>query len=410
MATSLTAPSRVALLDPSGFSLPYDEALAAGLGEQGCDVTIIGAGDEGDPGSSAKHVAHFYAPSRWPGLRALTGSGKQALKGLCHGIDMIRLDGLLDRLDAEILHCQWLPLPVLDHQAVRWLRRKRPVVLTMHDSNPYNGAGSWLMRAGHLELPRAVDAVIVHTAAARERLLASGVPAERVHRLAHGLLNQPAVAPAPQSRPEGAPVVLLQFGKIKPYKGVDVLLEALALLSPDQRAKFEVQIVGKPYMDTAGFADFVASKRLAEIVRFRFEFVEDEELLRLMAMADAIVLPYREIDASGVAMTAIAQGKPILGTTIDGFRELFADGGGARLVAPGSAEALAQVLREWVEAPEQLERLGWEMEQRRASIPSWGEIGRRTIDVYTQAQAQWLDRAAVAGSPQRRSAGSRTSA
>lgn len=409
MATSLTAPSRIALLDPSGFSLPYDEALAAGLVEQGCDVTIIGSGDEGDAGSPAKHVAHFYAPSRRPGLRALTGASRQTLKGLSHGIDMIRLDGLLDRLGAEILHCQWLPLPVLDHQAVRWLRRKRPVILTIHDSNPYNGGGNWLMRAGLLELPRAVDAVIVHTASARERLLERGARASRLYQVPHGLLNQPAVAPAPRRRAEDAPIVLLQFGKIKYYKGVDVLLEALALLSPDQRAKFEVQIVGKPYMDTAGLEDFVASRGLAEIVRFLFEFVEDEELLRLMAMADAIVLPYREIDASGVAMTAIAQAKPILGTTIDGFRELFADGGGARLVAPGSAEALAQVLREWAEAPEQLERLAREMEQRRALIPSWGEIGRRTIDVYTQAQAQWLDRAAVACSAHRRSAGSRTS-
>ena len=170
------------------------------------------------------------------------------------------------------------------------------------------------------------------------------------------------------------------------------------MLSPDQRAKFEVQIVGKPYMDTAGFESFVAAQGLADVVRFRFEFVDDEELRRLMAMADAIVLPYREIDASGVAMTAIAQGKPILASAIDGFRELVGEEGGARLVTPGSAEALAQVLREWATAPEQLERLAAEMERRRAVIPSWSEIGRRTIDVYARAHARWLDRAMVPGS------------
>jgi glycosyltransferase involved in cell wall biosynthesis len=408
MASQSTSPVRIALLDPSGFSLPYDEALAAGLHEQGCDVTIIGTGGERDPRSPASSVSHFYAACEWPGLRALTGPARQAVKGLCHGIDMIRLDGLLERFRIDILHCQWLPLPVLDHQAVRWLRRKRPVVLTMHDSNPYNGAGSWLMRAGHLALPRAVDAVIVHTAAARERLVANGVEAERLHQLPHGLLNQPVQAPAPRPRSETAPLVLLQFGKIKPYKGVDVLLEALALLSPDQRVRFKVQIVGKPYMDTGGFESFVASRGLAEIVHFRFEFVDDDELRRLMARADAIVLPYREIDASGVAMTAIAQGKPILGTTIDGFRELFGEGGGARLVAPGSAEALADVLRDWAAAPERLQRLAEEMADRRALIPSWGEIGRRTLDVYAEARAGWLDRAAVPRAPSVPVGGGRT--
>ncbi|MGZ8370177.1 MAG: glycosyltransferase, partial [Caulobacteraceae bacterium] len=205
-----------------------------------------------------------------------------------------------------------------------------------------------------------------------------------------------------------APLVLLQFGKIKPYKGVDVLLEALALLSPDQRMRFKVQIVGKPYMDTGGFESFVASRGLAEIVHFRFEFVDDDELRRLMARADAIVLPYREIDASGVAMTAIAQGKPILGTTIDGFRELFGEGGGARLVAPGSAEALVEVLRDWATAPEHLQRLAEEMADRRASIPSWGEIGRRTLDVYVEARAGWLDRAAVPRAPSVPVGGGRT--
>jgi glycosyltransferase involved in cell wall biosynthesis len=250
------------------------------------------------------------------------------------------------------------------------------------------------MRAGHLDLPNTVDAVIVHTVAARDRLVAHGVKAARLHQLPHGLLNQPAEAPALQPRPKGDRLTLLQFGKVKPYKGVDVFLEALALLSPDQRAQFHVQIVGKPYMDTGGFESFVASRGLSDIVHFRFEFVDDDELVRLMASADAIILPYREIDASGVAMTAIAQGTPILGTTIDGFREVFGEGGGARLVAPGSAEALAEVLREWAMTPEHLLRLTREMEWRRALIPSWGEIGERTLDVYAEARSGWLKRAA----------------
>lgn len=110
----------------------------------------------------------------------------------------------------------------------------------------------------------------------------------------------------------------------------------------------------------------------------------------LFAEADAIVLPYREIDASGVAMSAIARGLPVLATAIDGFRELFEVGGGARLVPPVDANALAKVITDWITHPQQLCALAGAMRLKRASIPSWDEIARQHIGVYGEAHTRWL--------------------
>ena len=134
----------------------------------------------------------------------------------------------------------------------------------------------------------------------------------------------------------------MQFGKIKPYKGVDLLLEALTLVPGDLRERLDVRIVGKPYMDTGGLEQFIHAHGLARCVTLRFEFVSEGEEERLFAKADAIVLPYRDIDASGVAMSAIARGVPVLATAIPGFRELFEGEVGARLVPPGDASGVGE--------------------------------------------------------------------
>jgi glycosyltransferase involved in cell wall biosynthesis len=263
-----------------------------------------------------------------------------------------------------------------------------PLVLTLHDSKPYNGAGSALMRAGYPGLVHEVDAVIVHTREAAHRLVATGLEADRIHHVPHGLINTPAATSGRALR-AGSQLVLLQFGKIKPYKGVDVLLEALALVPTALRGRLEVRIVGKPYLDTAPLERFVAENGLQDAVRFQFEFVDQVELDRLLGETDAILLPYREIDASGVAMTAIARGLPVLASAIEGFEELFEDGRGACLVPPGRPDKLAEVLRAWAAAPEKLDALACAMRQRRAAVPTWDEIAGRTLAVYAQARARW---------------------
>ncbi|MGE5779907.1 MAG: glycosyltransferase family 4 protein [Hyphomicrobiales bacterium] len=380
-------PRRIALLDPGDFTPPYDVALARGLIAQGCELTLIGQAGNRDAIPAAFRREHFYGRLVHPLFRQLPRPAARFAKGVCHGIDMVRLGRILDAFRAEILHCQWSPLPVVDRAAFRWFRRRMPLVLTLHDSKPYNGAGSALMRAGYPGLVHEVDAVIVHTTDAARRVVATGLESGRIHHVPHGLINTAATS-GRVSR-AGSRLVLLQFGKIKPYKGVDVLLEALALVPPALRARLDVRIVGKPYLDTAPLERIVATNGLQDTVRFRFEFVDQIELDRLLGETDAILLPYREIDASGVAMTAIARGLPVLASAIEGFEELFEGGQGARLVPPGRPDKLADVLRAWAAAPEMLDSLAIAMRQRRAAVPSWDEIARRTLAVYAQARARW---------------------
>src|SRR5207302_9260783 len=114
-------------------------------------------------------------------------AGARMVKGASHPFSMIRLIRWLAAVDTQIAHFQWSPVPAIDHWFIRLLRLRVPVVLTLHDSNPYQGAASWLMRQGYLDLLRSVDAIVVHTQQAQRRVAEMGINPTVIYRIPHGL-------------------------------------------------------------------------------------------------------------------------------------------------------------------------------------------------------------------------------
>ncbi len=375
---------RVALVDPSEFTPPYDTALAEGLAAAGHRVAVIGQHGGGLAASVAlEHVGHFYGLLDTDLGRRLPPAACRAAKGMLHAADLTRLPALLRRLAVDVIHIQWAPLPAIDQLFLNALRRVAPVVLTVHDTLPYNGAAPWLMAAGMGRLSRSVDAVICHTEQGRHRLLRQGVSAAQLFVVPHGLLGpkMDACSSAPGER-----IRLLQFGKIKPYKGVDVLIEAVGRLTREEQARLDVHVAGKPYLDKEALEALVRAHDLSDCVRFDFDFIDDRMMELLFARADALVFPYRDIEASGVLMQAVAAGKPVLASRIGVFGELLEDGREGLLVPPGDPDALAGALRQLVAAPTQLATMCKAMGALCDSLPDWPEIGRQTTQAYAVAQ------------------------
>ena len=380
------------MLDPGDFTPAYDAALCQGLAAAGHEVRLFGMAGTPASENGAKRQDWFYRGLRSPWLQGVPDGLRRAIKGGHHVIDCARLlrRGLSD-FPADLVHVQWLPLPMADGIFLALQRARTPIVLTVHDSNPFNGAIAGPMRWGLGGAIRCADAVIVHTRQAVQRLEAKGVPAERLHLMPHGLLHAPPSAMPAEHAKDGL-LRLLQFGKIRPYKGLDVLLASLASLREAERARVRLHVVGRPYMDMAPVMDFVRQHDLARTVEFRLDYVADAEIGHLFAATDAAVFPYREIDASGAAMSAMAHGVPVLATAIGGFAELFEDGREARLVPPDRPDRIAAVLRAWLNGADELPRLRNGMIRRRGEILSWLQIAGRTLEIYDQAWGAWLVR------------------
>ncbi len=377
---------RVALVDPGDFTPPYDEALARGLAEIGCRVRLWGMSGRPPADPAIAKVRHFYSLGNGRLGRALPEALVSLVKGLEHGPQLAAMARSLEREGIHVLHIQWAPLPLLDRRLVeRFTRRGVPVVFTVHDSRPYNGTRGGPVVWGLDRFLASVDALIVHTAEARERMLAAGHAPERVHHVPSGPIDLGTATP-PRPITHDRPLELLMFGAIKPYKGVDILLAALARLQPRQRARLRVTIAGRVFMDLTPMRELIAREGLAETVELRPGYVADAEVARLVARADALLLPYRLIDASGVAMGAIAAGRPVVASAIPSFAELFGGGRGGILFPPEDVEALARLLADLAERPEQLVPLARAMAELRRAVPSWDEIARRTVAVYAAAR------------------------
>jgi glycosyltransferase involved in cell wall biosynthesis len=186
-------------------------------------------------------------------------------------------------------------------------------------------------------LMRSADAVIVHTEAERVALRRL---TDRPAAVAALPPHLPATARSPVG-PDGPPRRrLLFFGKVRPYKGVDVLLRALTLV-PD----VELRIVGEFYEDRARLDALVDDLGLGERVQVTPDYLPAERIPELFAGFDALVLPYRTATASQLVALAHWHGLPVVATRVGNFPETVRDGVDGLLCAPDDVLDLARALR-----------------------------------------------------------------
>jgi glycosyltransferase involved in cell wall biosynthesis len=362
---------RVHVVDPSAYTPPYDHALCSALGDAGADVSLYTSrfAYAAVPAAERyRRVELFYrAGGLLPGSSSSAQRARRALKLAEHVPDMLRYRRAARR--ADVVHFQWLSVQQLDG---RLLPRDRPLVLTAHDVLPREPRPG--QRDAQRRLYERFDAVVAHSAHGRRRLIEElGVDAERVHVIPHGAFAHLADAPAaPPPFKTEKPVVLL-FGLMRPYKGIDVLLDAWRGIE-----HAELWIAGMPRMDISALQAAAPAN-----VRFVPRFITDAELPPYFRRADLIVLPYREIEQSGVLFTALAFGKPLLLSDVGGFGELGA-AGAAHVVPPGDAPALRGALLELLDDPAKLAALATRSRELAAGEYAWDAIARRTLALYEQ--------------------------
>jgi glycosyltransferase involved in cell wall biosynthesis len=361
---------RVTIADPPAFTPPYDHALSAALARRGLDVELVTSHfrfGAVPPPQGYRRTEAFYRV--WP-----SSAGAKALQ---HPLDMSRLARRLRREGAGVVHLQWLPIPALDRLLLRAF--PRPVVLTAHDVLPREvrrGAG-----AGTRAVLRAVDAVVVHSAAGKSRLVEEiGVAANRVHVIPHGAFDHLARLPAgtaPALEGLNGRRVVLFFGLVRPYKGVDLLVEAMAATPPDT----VLLVVGMPRTPVAPLQRRAEELGIGDRVRFVPRFVPDEALPAYFRRADVVALPYRDIDQSGVLYTALAFGSPLLLSAVGGFPEIAAQGA-ARLVEPGSVASLRAGLVELLEDPGARDQMSEAALRLARTEHSWDAVAEATEGLY----------------------------
>lgn len=249
----------------------------------------------------------------------------------------------------------------------------------MHDIEPFNGRPSrGVQNDGYSAMLAEADRLIVHTDQGQDALLARGLPSERIDIVPHGLL--PLRTASPETRTDDCWRIVL-FGRLQPYKGADLLVEALGLIDPETRAQLEVIVAGEAQIPIEPILARAAQLGLGDAFALRPERLSEDAMAALLRSADAFVFPYRTIDASGVLHLVAELGRWLIASDLGAFRAMIGQSGQVgELVPPATPQALANAI---------VRSIGRRPDARPATgVADWASIGKMTRAVYDKALTQ----------------------
>jgi glycosyltransferase involved in cell wall biosynthesis len=192
---------------------------------------------------------------------------------------------------------------------------------------------------------RSVDGFIVQSEAV-ERELVGFWKGARYRNVPHPLYS---IFGEPLDRLEArqrlgitAPRVLLFFGYIRKYKGLDILLDALARLPREMRV--HLLIAGEFYEPEQRYREQIHALHLQDRLTLRSDYLPNEEVPAYFSAADAVVLPYRSATQSGIAQIAYNFNTPVIATDVGGLSEVVLHERTGLIVPPGDPAALAEAI------------------------------------------------------------------
>jgi glycosyltransferase involved in cell wall biosynthesis len=180
-------------------------------------------------------------------------------------------------------------------------------------------------------------------------------------------------------------VHLVFAGSIKSYKGLDVLVESLpTLAAATPNGAWHLTIAGQPGIPIAPLAKTIRDYGLGENVTWSLRHQSERELGRLLGAADVVVLPYREIDQSGVLLAAVGVKRPVVATRVGAFPELLRHETHGLLVSPEDPLELGRALaRLVVDSPLRTYCQG-QMQHLASGELNWATIGHKTLNLYKE--------------------------
>jgi len=345
------------------FFVRYSAGLAGGLERGGAAVTLLTRDHDlefgGRPGASAEFVRRLA-----PGVDHRRIEGRVRSPRALVGARQLRRS--IAQLRPDVVHVQEGIVNDVRLLFAAGVRRRR-FALTFHDPSPHPGDGV-TRRAilANRALLRAAGLIFVHGERLREELIANARPSAPIVVVPHGV-DAGDRLPLPD-RPS-----ILFFGRMSPYKGLDVLLDALPLVW---------EKAPETTLTVAGAGDVEDHPTLADPrVELRREHVPDDELPDLFGSATCVALPYRQASQSGVGSLAKLYGRPMVVSDVGGLPQLVGDGSGL-VVAAENREQLAGALVDVLLDGELARRLGEAGRATAENGADWDSVAGLTLDAY----------------------------
>jgi glycosyltransferase involved in cell wall biosynthesis len=247
-----------------------------------------------------------------------------------------RLAACLRKVRPDVAICA-MPAPLDMLMAMALRRAAVRFLVVVHDADLHPGDGFPLQMTLQRLLMRRADGLIALSDHVAGQLRKLDLVGDRPLIMTS---HPPLVfgAPPPLPRAHGGKLRLLSFGRLLPYKGLDLLAEALRLLGP--KPDIEIRVVG-----SGPETPVLEALRQMPGVTVENRWVPEAEVGEVLSWADALVLSHREASQSGVAAAAIAARRWVVATRVGGITEQLEGEDQARLCDPTPASLAAELER-----------------------------------------------------------------
>ncbi len=355
------SPARVAMVCDS--LLKYTAALARGLADAGAEVMLLGRDHGLEFGGDAAEMREYVDATLGGRAEHLMLPGR--VRDPAHWRRAEAIRRRLRSFEPDAVHYQETVVndPGLVFAAPPARGR---TVFTVHDpvSRLEGGEPRW-QQAIKGRLLRRSSLVFIHAEALRTQLVEEWGVSAPIVVVPHGIA-------APRLEPLPATPTILSFGRIQPYKGLDVLFDAMPRVweaAPEAR----LRVVGEGRLpEHAVLAD--------DRVGVDNGYLPEGAVPELFTRSTCVVLPYKEASQSGVGSLAKEFGRAVVASDVGGLGELV--GAAGRVVPPSDPAALAEALVEVLTTPGLAERLGRLAAESAEGSALWVDVGRRTLAAY----------------------------
>ena len=295
-------------------------------------------------------------------------------------------------LEADVLHVQWwisslifiyLPIVVLAKL------KKIKIVLSVHNILPHEQSKINLTLdrfANRLIFPFA-DGFIVHNQRNKRKLAeVYNLDEKNIFVITHGVFNlikQRVISSQDARKHLHLPLdkkIVLFFGYIRKYKGVDVLIKAFGLIQKQMKDVF-LLIVGQPFVETWDkYEELMNENNLENCSAVELGFVPESEIGYYFSAADVVVLPYTYLDThGGVGALTLPFKKPLLVSDVGGLQEYIKDK--RALVKPNNVQDLYEKLMHVLKDKKLFTKLSKDSEDLSKEL-SWDIIADQTVEAY----------------------------
>jgi D-inositol-3-phosphate glycosyltransferase len=241
-----------------------------------------------------------------------------------------------------------------------------------------------------------VDHIFVHTQKMKGELCQDFDVAERAVTVIRHPVNDAfpdtELTPAEAKRRLGLrdqEKAILFFGRVRPYKGIEYLLDAFRLLLADEHANYRLIVAGEPMKGSEEYLHKIQQSIRRDFnqgqVILRIQFIPDDEMELYLKAADVLVLPYKEIFQSGVLFLAYSFGLPVVATDVGSFREEIVEGNTGFLCKPGESAELARAIERYFASDlyKNLKVRRSELKDYANANHSWHAVAELTRNAYS---------------------------